>query len=45
MKITLEADAEFIDWKDTSEKLNDVIQETARKIKSIEFSYSNEECD
>lgn len=40
MKVTIELDAESIDWKELTEKVNDAILETATDIHSLEISCS-----
>ena len=39
-KVTFEAYAEYIDWKDMLEKLNDIIEETCKDVSSLNITYS-----
>jgi len=45
MKVELELEAEYVDWKEMLEKLNDVVLETTKNISSLEISYSNGDND
>ena len=42
-KVTVEVGAEYIDWKEILEKLNDAIEESCKEISSLEITYSENE--
>lgn len=42
-KVEFEVNAEYIDWKEMLEKLNEITEETCKDISSLEISYT--ECE
>ena len=42
-KITVEITAEYIDWNEVLEKLNEIVSETFKEVSSIEISYSDKD--
>ena len=42
-KVTFEVSAEYIDWKEMLEKLNDAVEETCKEISSMDITYSENE--
>ncbi len=44
-KLEVEILAEYIDWSDILNKLNEVISETCKEIYSIKIDYKEEECE
>jgi hypothetical protein len=44
-KVTFEVSAEYIDWKDMLEKLNETVEETCKEVYSLDINYSEDrEC-
>ena len=39
-KVTFELCAEYIDWKEMLEKLNDIVEETCKEVSSFDITYS-----
>lgn len=39
-KVTFEVHAEYIDWKEMLEKLNEIVEETCKEVSSLEVTYS-----
>lgn len=42
-KVTIELCAEYIDWKDLVDKINETVVETAKEITSFDINYSETE--
>jgi len=42
-KVTFEINAEYINWKEILEKLNEITEETCKEISSLNISYSEED--
>ncbi len=42
-KVTLELVAEYIDWKEMLEKINEITEENCKEISCLEISYK--ECE
>ncbi len=43
MKVTLELEADFIDWKEIFGKLTEVVEESSKNIRALDISYHNGE--
>lgn len=43
MEVSLKLEADFIDWKEIFEKLNEVAKESSKNIRVLDISYRNGE--
>lgn len=39
-KVTVELCAEYIDWREMLDKLNEVVSDTAKEISNLDITYS-----